>query len=62
MSKKKKINWNAIAAIAGILSVLIAVGLGVNQILSEKKQPPSIQTSGDNSPVIYGNKGNVDVD
>ncbi|QPJ60818.1 MAG: hypothetical protein G3M70_02510 [Candidatus Nitronauta litoralis] len=62
MSQKKKINWNAIAAIAGIISVLVAVGFGVNQILSEEKTSPSIQTSGDNSPVIYGNKGNVDVD
>ncbi|WP_372741773.1 hypothetical protein [Neptunomonas sp.] len=55
----RKTNWNRVAAIATLISCLLAAIFGVYQISTKGT---SIETHGDNSPVIKNNSGDVNVD
>lgn len=64
MARKEPANWTAISAVVGILTLICAVGFGVYQVLQTDNSGPStsIATTGNHSPVISGNKGNVNID
>ncbi len=59
----KSTNWNAIAAIAAVVSILGGIAYSVSSLFVnlQNNEPPSVETQGDNSPAIVGNSGDVKI-
>ena len=57
-------NWAAIGAMAGVLGLVSTLGLKLYEMKQEKaiSESPNVSTTGENSPVIIGNTGDVKVD
>ncbi|WP_172300129.1 hypothetical protein [Pseudoruegeria sp. HB172150] len=60
---EKGVHWNAIAAIAAIVSILGGIAYGVSEFYfgARVASPADVRTEGDNSPAIVGNTGNVKI-
>ena len=59
-----KTNWGAIGAVAGVLSLLTGLAYNYTEIFvgTGDFSPATVETSGDQSPAIIGNTGNVTID
>ena len=60
---EKKANWNAIGAVAAILSLIAGLAYNYTDLFFSTGDfsPADVETHGDQSPAVIGNSGNVSI-